>query len=373
MENLVNAPFQNRFAGRRVFLTGHTGFKGGWLALWLHQLGAEVHGFSLAPAAPPNLHEVIPAGVFARETFADIRDRDALARAVRAAAPDFVFHLAAQPLVRRSYAEPLETLTTNVLGTAHLLEAVRAAQLPCPVLVVTSDKCYENQHWDHGYRETDPLGGHDVYSMSKAATELVAQSWRKSFFATDPRLGPLATVRAGNVIGGGDYAMDRIVPDCVRAVLAARPLGVRNPAATRPWQHVLDCLSGYLCLAARLAGDGQNSPLAGAFNFGPDTRSNQPVAALVREFFQHLPGEWRDESTPGAPHEAALLHLSTDKAAARLEWFPTWDFAAAVRETALWYCARHRDRADMAGFNREQLTRFTAAAAARGLAWAQTP
>ncbi len=369
----MSAPFHNRYAGRRVLVTGHSGFKGSWLTLWLHQLGAEVHGFSLTPPSIPNLHALLAPTTLTRETTGDIRDYDAVKRAVQESRPDFVFHLAAQSLVRRSYADPLETLTTNTLGTAHLLEAVRHAELPCPVIVVTSDKCYENRAWEHGYRETDPLGGHDVYSMSKAATELIAQSWRKSFFDTNTRLGPLATVRAGNVIGGGDYAADRIVPDCVRATLAGRPLGVRNPTATRPWQHVLDCLSGYLWLGARLAESGKDPALNGAYNFGPDARANQPVATLVREFFRHLPGEWRDESLPGAPHEATLLHLSTDKAAARLQWFPTWDFADAVRETAAWYRARHIANADMVRYSSEQITRFAAAAAARCLAWAHTP
>ena len=253
----------------------------------------------------------------------------------------------------------------------RLLEAVRAAGLPCPVIVVTSDKCYENRGWEWGYRERDPLGGHDVYSMSKAAAELVAQSWRRSFFQTDARLGPLATVRAGNVIGGGDYAEDRIVPDCVRALLGGKPIAVRNPAATRPWQHVLDCLSGYLWLGARLAQPQCDARLADAFNFGPAAPSNQPVSALVTELLRHWPGEWRDESDPAAPHEASFLHLSTDRAAQWLGWFPTSDFAEAVRDTARWYRARHVEGADMVAFSRAQIADFTAVAVQRGLAWAQ--
>lgn len=368
----MNTPFLNAYAGRRVLVTGHTGFKGSWLSLWLHTLGAHVIGFSLPPTAPPNLHEVVREGGFAQEFFADIRDAQAVTEAVRTAQPDFIFHLAAQPLVRLSYAEPVETFEVNVMGTVRLLEAVRAAGLACPVLVVTSDKCYENRGWEWGYRETDPLGGHDVYSMSKAATELVAQAWRRSFFQTDSRLGPLATVRAGNVIGGGDYAADRIVPDCVRALLAGQPIGIRSPRATRPWQHVLDCLSGYLWLGAKLAGPAPEARLADAFNFGPDARSNQPVAALVREFLQHWPGEWRDESRADAPHEANFLHLSTDRATQWLGWSPTWDFGTAVRETARWYHARHVARADMTAFSRGQIASFTAAATARGLTWART-
>ncbi|MFM8471748.1 MAG: CDP-glucose 4,6-dehydratase, partial [Limisphaerales bacterium] len=291
----MSAPFLNRYAGRRVFVTGHTGFKGSWLSLWLHHVGAHVTGFSL-PAVSPGLHEVIREKTFTTEFSGDIRDSRALREAVRTAQPDFVFHLAAQALVRCSYAEPVETFEVNALGTVRLLEAVRAAGLACPVIVVTSDKCYENRGWEWGYRENDPLGGHDVYSMSKAATELVVQSWRRCFFQIDARLGPLATVRAGNVIGGGDYAADRIVPDCVRALRAGQPIAVRNPHATRPWQHVLDCLSGYLWLGAMLAAPEREARLADAFNFGPDARSNQPVAALVTELLRHWPGEWRDES-----------------------------------------------------------------------------
>jgi CDP-glucose 4,6-dehydratase len=372
VESLVSAPFLNRYAGRRVFVTGHTGFKGSWLSLWLHRLGAQVTGFSLPLSASPNLHEVVRNGTFAAEFVGDIRDARSLNEAVRAAQPDFVFHLAAQALVRRSYTEPVETFEVNAFGTVRLLEAVRTAGLACPVVVVTSDKCYENRGWEWGYRENDPLGGHDVYSMSKAATELVAQSWRRCFFQTDTRLGPLATVRAGNVIGGGDYAADRIVPDCVRALLAGQPIPVRNPHATRPWQHVLDCLSGYLWLGAKLAGPTPAARLADAFNFGPDARSNQPVAALVAEFLRHWPGEWRDESRANSPHEASFLHLSTDRAAQWLGWFPAWDFADAVRETARWYHARHTSSEDMRAFSLAQIDAFTASAAARGLAWAES-
>jgi len=367
---VVSNAFLQAYASRRVFVTGHTGFKGGWLSLWLQKLGAQVVGFSLPPAAPPNLHGTLGEKVFTREIFGDIRHAGTVAEAVRAAQPDFIFHLAAQPLVRLSYAQPVETFEVNVMGTVRLLEAIRAAGLRCPVLVATSDKCYENRGWERGYREADPLGGHDIYSMSKAATELVAQSWRRSFFQTDARLGPLATMRAGNVIGGGDYAADRIVPDCVRALLAGQPIGIRSPQATRPWQHVLDCLSGYLWLGAKLAGPTPEARLADAFNFGPDARSNQPVAALVREFLHHWPGEWRDESHADAPHEANFLHLNTDRAAQWLGWVPTWDFAAAVRETARWYHARHGAGADMAAFSRAQIAAFTAAAANQRQPWA---
>lgn len=364
--------FGETYRGKKVLVTGHTGFKGSWLSLWLSELGAEVTGFSLPSPDSPSLYETLAKGVFKEERFGDIRDAAALAELVATARPDFVFHLAAQSLVRRSYSEPAETFEVNALGTMRLLEAVRAAALPCPVIVVTSDKCYENRGWEYGYREVDPLGGHDVYSMSKAATELVVQSWRRCFFQTDARLGPLATVRAGNVIGGGDYAEDRIVPDCVRALVSGSPIAVRNPAATRPWQHVLDCLSGYLWLAAQLTQPQREPRLADAFNFGPAVHSNQPVSALVTELLRHWPGRWIDESSPTAPHEAGFLHLSTDRAAQWLGWFPTSDFAEAVRETVRWYRARHVERADMCAFSRSQIADFTAMAAARGLAWAQT-
>src|SRR6185503_11801912 len=216
--------FQGFYQGKRVLVTGHTSFKGAWLTLWLHRLGAEVWGVSLPPPTVPNLHEIIKGQAFAGEIECDIRNLEALSAAVAKAKPEVIFHLAAQPIVRRSYAEPLETFATNAVGTANLLECVRRAELPCLLIIITSDKCYENREWEFAYRENDPLGGHDVYSMSKAASELVAQSWNKSFFVPNPKLGPVVTVRAGNVIGGGDYAADRIVPDCVRALRDKKPI-----------------------------------------------------------------------------------------------------------------------------------------------------
>src|SRR5215471_19007684 len=290
--------FNGFYQGRRVLVTGHTGFKGGWISLWLKKLGAAVHGLSLPPPTNPNFHEIIQSYAFASETECDIRSLDALAAAVKEIRPEVILHLAAQPIVRRSYAEPLETFHTNAVGTANLLESVRHAELKCVLLVITSDKCYENREWEFAYRENDALGGHDVYSMSKGAAELVAHAWNKSFFLPNPKLGPVATVRAGNVIGGGDYALDRILPDCIRALMANKPILVRNPSAVRPWQHVLECLSGYLCLAAGLGGEGKNSPLASPFNFGPYPASNQPVRRLVEEVLKVWPGQWTDASNP---------------------------------------------------------------------------
>jgi len=362
--------FSGFYHGKRVLVTGHTGFKGGWLSLWLKNLGAHVHGLSLPPPTHPNFYEVIQTHAFAGEIECDIRNLEPLAGAVKKIRPEIIFHLAAQPIVRRSYAEPLETFNTNAGGTANLLESVRRAELPCPVIVITSDKCYENREQDHAYVETDPLGGHDVYSMSKAATELVAQSWNRSFFMPNPRLGPVATVRAGNVIGGGDYAPDRIVPDCIRALCESRPILVRNPSAMRPWQHVLECLGGYLWLGSRLAREGKNSPVAGAFNFGPDAAAQQPVRKLVEAVLRDWPGEWQDTSNPRSLHEAKLLTLSISKAAALLGWHPVWNFSEAVSHTVTWYRARHDlKKTDMLDFSRSQIEDYAAAARQKKLAW----
>ncbi len=365
--------FNGFYKSKRVLVTGHTGFKGAWLSLWLNKLGASVHGVSLPAPTNPNLREVLGETVFASEVHCDIRDLQALAEAVAAAKPEVVFHLAAQPLVRRSYSEPIETLETNAVGTANLLEAVRLEELGCVVVVITSDKCYENREWEFAYRENDPLGGRDVYSMSKAATELVAHAWRKSFFEPDPKLGPVATARAGNVIGGGDYAQDRIVPDCVRALLEKKKIVVRNPQAVRPWQHVLECLSGYLWLGARLGEEPKRSPLASAFNFGPDPSARQPVRRLVEEVLRGWPGEWVDGSDPNSPHEATLLTLSIDKASALLGWSPSWGFEEAVARTVAWYRERHEAGSrHMLDFSGKQIDDYVAAAVRKGLAWANT-
>jgi CDP-glucose 4,6-dehydratase len=335
------------WAGRRVLLTGHTGFKGAWLLLWLRQLGAQVWATALAPEPQPNLFRqnaaASPPEMSAwHHQEGDIRDLAGLSAVVERCQPEVVFHLAAQPLVRHSYADPLGTWATNVQGSLYLLEALKPLQHPCAVVMVTTDKVYENREWAYGYREPDRLGGHDPYSASKAAAELAISSWRASFCGTAPHQTPylrIATARAGNVIGGGDWAADRLVPDAMRALGQGEPIGVRNPGATRPWQHVLEPLSGYLRLAEALATEPM--PPCEAFNFGPQLESNRPVRELIATILSHWPGQWADQSDPNAPHEAGLLHLQIDKAHHRLGWQPRWDYATTVERTVGWYRAVH--------------------------------
>ena len=347
MNHPTSAELSLAYAGRRVFVTGHTGFKGAWLTRWLLDLGAEVTGYSLAPDTTPSLFDQLGLASQLRHHVADVRDLARLSAALKESAPEVVFHLAAQPLVRRSYDEPTLTLETNVMGTANVLEAVRAAGHPCAVVMVTSDKCYENREQLYGYREDEPMGGHDVYSMSKGAAELVIASWRRSFFppATLARHGvAVASGRAGNVIGGGDQAADRIIPDCVRALTRGAPIAVRNPDAVRPWQHVLEPLGGYLLLGARLRGVGTDTParFCEGFNFGPQTEATRPVRDVVRALIAAWgDGSWEDQSNPDAVHEAKLLRLSIEKAWARLGWSPRWDFERTIAETARWYRAWH--------------------------------
>ena len=333
--------FSAAFRDKRVLVTGHTGFKGSWLCEWLLSLGAEVHGFALPPPTTPALFEQLGlSDRIARHQIGDIRDLAAVEAAVAEARADFVFHLAAQPLVRLSYSQPVETYATNVMGTVHLLEALRSRGRACAVVAVTTDKCYENREWLHAYREEDAMGGHDPYSSSKGAAELVVSAYRRSFFAGSSGIR-LASARAGNVVGGGDWALDRIVPDCVRALRTNAPIPVRNKIATRPWQHVLEPLSGYLQLAATLATDqGLALPPAtyqSGFNFGPALTSNKTVAELVLEILKHWPGSWEDRSDASALHEAVKLNLSTDKAFHLLQWEPRWDFQQTVRHTIEWY------------------------------------
>jgi CDP-glucose 4,6-dehydratase len=331
--------------GKKVFVTGHTGFKGSWLSFWLLHLGAEVKGLSLAPNTTPALFEQLSLASHLNHQIGDIRDRELVCQAISQWQPDIVFHLAAQPLVRRSYLEPVETWDINVMGTIHVLEALKHLNQPAAAVFITTDKCYENREWIYGYREIDPLGGHDPYSSSKAAAELAIASWRSSFFQNSQTPIGIASARAGNVIGGGDWAEDRIVPDAIRSLRKKEAIPVRNPQATRPWQHVLEPLGGYLLLAERiyqqlieLDWTADRQRLYGAFNFGPTLSSNRTVRDLVEGILQHWPGSWVDRSNPAAVHEAKLLNLIADKAFHTLEWQPVWDFERTVEKTVVWYC-----------------------------------
>ncbi|MGF6690203.1 CDP-glucose 4,6-dehydratase [Metapseudomonas resinovorans] len=355
--------FAERYHGRRVLVTGHTGFKGSWLTAWLVELGAEVTGVSLPVEADGDARHWTALQLPVTDLRGDIRDAEFLRGVVAAQRPEIVFHLAAQSLVRPSYRDPLLAWSSNVMGTANVLEACRQVEGVEAVLVVTTDKVYENHEWSWGYRESDGLAGHDPYSASKAATELLCDSYRKSFWQ---ERGPLlATARAGNVIGGGDWAEDRLIPDLVRAVQAGRELEIRSPSATRPWQHVLECLSGYLLLGQRLL-EGDRA-CAEAWNFGPSPEANRPVAQVLDALQRHWPAlGWRATSSDGL-HEAQLLYLDSAKARARLRWTPVWALETALEITADWY---RRDLAGEGPATFEQLKRFGEAARLAECVWA---
>ncbi|MCK5576667.1 MAG: CDP-glucose 4,6-dehydratase [Sphingomonadales bacterium] len=344
--------------GKRVLVTGSTGFKGSWLCQWLLELGADVYGFALAPEPDAPLFNQLKLDERIHQTIGDIRDIDAVNKVFADTKPEVVLHLAAQALVRRSYVEPKETFDTNVGGGVNLLEAVRASDTVRALVFVTSDKCYRNKEWAWGYRENDELGGADPYSASKAAVELVFGAYQQSYFK-DKKDFLAASARAGNVIGGGDMSADRIVPDCIRALQAGNPIAVRNPNSTRPWQHVLEPLSGYLQVAARLL-DGKEN-IAGSWNFGPNPENVLPVGDLVETAIEvwgsgsHAYAEERN-----APHEAGLLMLSVDKAKSQLGWHPHWDFADAVGHTVKWY-KRVGEGEDPVAVTLEQIRNFEGA------------
>ena len=359
--------FAGAFRQKTVWLSGHSGFKGAWLAHWLLEMGARVHGFALAPPTEPALFDQLGLASRMDHQIGDVRDSAAVAKSIAAAQPDFVFHLAAQAILRASYELPEETYAINVMGTVNVLQALRGLKKPCAAVLVTTDKCYENREWVYGYREDDPLGGYDPYSSSKAAAEIAISAWRRSFFGAHPVR--IASARAGNVIGGGDWAKDRIVPDCIRQLQRNEPIPVRSPKATRPWQHVLEPLSGYLWLAARLA-QAKDGELASAFNFGPGHESNRTVEALVSEVLKHWPGRWEDRSDPNAVHEAKLLQLATDKANALLGWSPVWNFTTTIEETVKWYRETAKNSHTAAAFTSRQIAEYHAAAASAGAPWA---
>jgi CDP-glucose 4,6-dehydratase len=355
------AMIRSAFAGKRVLVTGHTGFKGSWMSLWLAKSGAEVVGYALEPKTERDNFVVSGIGsLLAESVIADIRDADRLREVVETHRPEVVFHLAAQPLVRYSYDNPAETFHTNVVGAANLLDAVRAVGSSKATVVITSDKCYRNNEWEWGYRETDTLGGHDPYSASKAAEELVVSCYRDSFFAQAKM--PLASTRAGNVIGGGDWSADRIVCDAIRAFEAGKPLGVRNPASTRPWQHALEPIGGYLLLAARmLAEPGRYTE---PFNFGPDPTAVYDVGRLcdMAAAAWGAGASWEQVGHAGG-HEAGLLALDSTRARHALGWSPVLSVTDAVEWTVGWYRARF-DGADMATFSAGQIADYETLAAA---------
>ena len=351
------------YEGKTVLVTGHTGFKGSWLSEWLLMLGARVVGIALPPNTKPALFDQLGLAYRLEHNILDIRDDHAVQSKVLESEPDYVFHLAAQPLVRRSYIDPVETWDTNIMGTVYVLEALRAldqhyarSDKACACVCITTDKCYENREWLSAYREDDALGGYDPYSASKASAELAIATYRRSYFnpkhvSEPPRIG-IASARAGNVIGGGDWSRDRIVPDCIRHLQRGEPIPVRSAAATRPWQHVLEPLSGYLQLAAR-----QRQALRArdrtaleqtctAYNFGPALTANQPVSALVEQILRHWPGRWVDQFDATAPHEAGRLNLAWDKAFHQLGWQPRWDFSETIARTLAWYQGALQANAD---------------------------
>lgn len=332
----MTAPDLGSLRGKRVFLTGHTGFKGSWMVALLDRLGAKTFGYALAPEGGPNLFDMADIGdMLESQTIADIRDPVVLSAALEGANPDLVIHMAAQAFVRRSYGDPVYNWDVNVMGTVNVLDAARRLSHVQGVIIVTTDKCYENKGWDWGYRETDALGGHDPYSASKAAAEIAVQSYRRSFFA-DSAI-PLVSVRAGNVIGGGDWSPDRLIPDAARAAASATPLIVRNPRSTRPWQHVLDCLAGYLSVACQAL----QSPhaFADAYNFGPGAEDNVAVGEVLSRLQKNWPElTWEPEAPSGMVlHEASQLYLDSARARHQLQWRPRWTLDKALEQTANWY------------------------------------
>jgi CDP-glucose 4,6-dehydratase len=367
--------FNNCFFGKSVFVTGHTGFKGSWLSMWLLSLGAKVHGYSLTPQPHEKLFDQLNLGArLESDNRHDIRDAESLQKALYRCEPDFVFHLAAQPLVRLSYERPRDTFEVNVLGTVNVLQSLMEYPKRCSVVIVTTDKCYENKEWLNSYREIDPMGGYDPYSASKGCAELVSSAYRSSFFNSESSRIRVATARAGNVIGGGDWAKDRIVPDLLRAIFAGEAVPVRNKRATRPWQHVLEPLSGYLWLAANLDDPKLSSypynVVRSSYNFGPNLESNRTVVDLVQRFLSLTGGEWLDCEDQDQPHEASKLNLAIDKAYHVLGWVPIWDFDTCLKETSEWYTSVQHG-ADPNVVTMECINRFVRSSIAKAVGWSK--
>jgi CDP-glucose 4,6-dehydratase len=369
----MNQLFDGYYSGRRVFVTGHTGFKGSWLTQWLLLLGAEVTGYSIGVPTQPSLYESLGLSGQIRDVRGDVRRSQDVQTAMDKAAPEVIIHMAAQPLVLPSYADPLTTFETNVMGTANVLEAARHCPSVRSVVIVTTDKCYANNEWQYGYREADALGGHDPYSASKAAAEMVVASYRSSFFdagETPGKRAGVASVRSGNVIGGGDWAVDRLVPDCMRALMEGNPIVVRNPGSVRPWQHVLEPLSGYLWLGVLLARD--PARYGGAWNFGPDPEGAVSVEQLVGQVCQAWGGAARFETATSAQalSEAGILRLDCTKARSQLGWRPVYDVGEAVRQTVTWYRSTIEDTGQAAPLTVRNISDYVQAARAKGVSWA---
>lgn len=358
VEGMVN-PSGSFWQAKRVLVLGHSGFKGSWVSLWLHQLGARVAGVSLPPPTEPSLFALAGLQTLLPTTYGDIRNLATVTEAMHAWQPEIVFHLAAQSLVRRSYRDPVETYATNVMGTVHVLEATRLVRSVRSVVVVTSDKCYENREWPWAYRETEAMGGHDPYSSSKGCAELVSSAYRRSFLATEGgrRVG-VATVRAGNVIGGGDWAEDRLLPDCIRALSAKRAIEIRRPDAIRPWQHVLEPLCGYLVLAERL--HAAPEAFADAWNFGPSDDGARPVAWIASQVVTHWGdgASWSNVADDG-PHEMTYLKVDASRARARLGWAPRLPLQQALAWTVDWH-RRLNNGESARAVTEEQLTSYCA-------------
>ncbi|MBO6517684.1 MAG: CDP-glucose 4,6-dehydratase [Bacteroidia bacterium] len=364
--------FGNVFNNKKVLVTGNTGFKGTWLTQWLRQLGAEVVGISISVPTNPSMFETLNLRNDIEHYDLDINELERLKEIFVAHKPDFVFHLAAQPIVRQSYIDPVETFRTNTLGTAHVMEALRALENECIATMITSDKCYENVEWNWGYRETDRLGGKDPYSASKGAAELVIHSYIHSFFNTTNTNIKIASVRAGNVIGGGDWAASRIVPDTVKSWANEEPVEIRSPRATRPWQHVLEPLSGYLRCAQVLATDGSNN--GEAYNFGPDANQNKSVLELLTKLSDHWPFKSDSEKVVVQEqsnfHEAGLLKLSCDKALADLSWQPTLEFDQTIEFTASWYYKYYNEQdSDIIEYTNQQIAEYCEQARLKNASW----
>ncbi len=365
--------FGGIYKGKKVLITGHTGFKGSWLCLWLKELGAEVIGYALNPPTNPNHFELLKPDMIS--IIGDIRDGEKLINVVKCHKPEIVFHLAAQPLVRYSYKNPVETFETNVMGTINVFEACRNTESVGTIVNITSDKCYENREWVWGYRENDPMGGYDPYSASKGCAELVTNSYRNSFFnpsyplTLSPSHPPilLASARAGNVIGGGDWAEDRLIPDCIRALLKGGKIVIRNPNAIRPWQHVLEPLSGYLLLGQKLL-EGRKE-FAEAWNFGPSEDGNATVGEIVAQVNKAWPKiDYEINMIPDQPHEAGMLRLDCSKARTKLQWTPVWDGKSTVKKTALWYKFFYESNEV---WSLEDLQSYTADAQSKHISWAE--